>query len=103
MAKVDINPDIAKAKTIPTEFYVQPSYFEHARQTLSPSSGHFVGETDQVKEPGWDTPISFLENFIDEPLLLAHDHDHTLRCLSNVCTHRANLIVERPCKTKDLR
>jgi choline monooxygenase len=103
MPKFDINPDIAKATTIPTDFYLNPEYFQHSREKLFPGTWQFVGDSDQVKEPGWVTPVNLLENFIDEPLLLSHDQDHTLRCLSNVCTHRANLIVERPCKTRDLR
>ncbi|RAV98604.1 aromatic ring-hydroxylating oxygenase subunit alpha [Pseudochryseolinea flava] len=103
MPKFDIHPDIAKATTIPTDFYLQTEYFEYTQQKLFPSTWQFMGDTDRVKEAGWVTPLTFLENFVDEPLLLAHDQDNAIRCLSNVCTHRANLIIERPCKTKDLR
>jgi choline monooxygenase len=56
-----------------------------------------------VKEKGWVTPVNLLENFVDEPLIISKDKDDNLHCLSNVCTHRGNLIVERPCKLNDIR
>jgi choline monooxygenase len=39
----------------------------------------------------------------DEPILLARDADGVLRCLSNVCTHRGNLLVNEPCKAAQIR
>jgi len=44
-----------------------------------------------------------LEHYIDEPLLLSRDKTGELHCLSNVCTHRGNIVVERACKLNDLR
>ncbi|MBL8325219.1 MAG: Rieske 2Fe-2S domain-containing protein [Rubrivivax sp.] len=50
--------------------------------------------------PGCVSPRTLLPGLLDEPLLLAHDAPAagggatgTLRCLSNVCTHRGNLLV----------
>ena len=40
---------------------------------------------------------------MSEPLLLSKDKEGKLHCLSNVCTHRGNLVVDRPCKLNDLR
>jgi choline monooxygenase len=40
---------------------------------------------------------------LDEPLLLARDAAGALRCLSNVCTHRANLLVTAPCRAEQIR
>jgi len=40
------------------------------------------------------SPRDLLPGSLDEPLLLARDAAGTLRCLSNVCTHRAKPIVE---------
>ena len=40
---------------------------------------------------------------LDEPLLLANDATGTLRCLSNVCTHRGNLLVREACRAGEIR
>ena len=103
MSAFDINPDIAHAKTISTDFYLKPEYFELAKEKVFANTWHFIGDTDQVKDPGWVTPVNLLEKYLDEPLLLSRDKENKLHCLSNVCTHRGNLLVERPCKLNDIR
>jgi choline monooxygenase len=40
---------------------------------------------------------------LDEPLLLTRDESGAMHCMSNVCTHRANILVERPCKARGIR
>src|SRR5688572_24585220 len=103
MNKLDVHSDIAKAKTISTEIYLSPQYFDEAKEKIFAQSWHFIGDTDQVKEKGWVTPINLLENYLNEPLLLSRDKEGQLHCLSNVCTHRGNLLVEKPCKLMDIR
>lgn len=103
MASFDIHPDIALASTPPTSFYLDPASFDACREQVFSSCWHFVGDTDQVKDPGWATPVTLLEDFLDEPLVLVRNREGALACLSNVCTHRGNLLVEKPCKLHDLR
>ncbi len=103
MAQFTIDPAIAKAKTISTEFYLNPKHFESAKEKIFANSWQFIGDTDQVKDTGSALPITLLENYIDEPLVLTRDKNGTLHCVSNVCTHRGNLIVEGPCKLSDIR
>jgi len=103
MSKFDIHPDIAKAKTLSTDFYLDPLNFEISKEKIFSRSWQFIGDTDQVKEPGWTTPVNLLEDYLKEPLVVTHTEDHKLHCLSNVCTHRGNLLVEKSCKLKDIR
>lgn len=98
-----VDPDITQAKTISTDFYLKESLFQQSKEKIFANSWQFVGDTDAVKEKGWVTPVNLLENFIDEPLVISKDKNNNLHCLSNVCTHRGNLIVERPCKLNDIR
>jgi choline monooxygenase len=98
-----IDQDITQAKTISTDFYLNESLFHQSKEKIFANSWQFVGDTDGVKEKGWVTPVNLLENFIDEPLVISKDKNDNLHCLSNVCTHRGNLIVERPCKLNDIR
>ncbi|MEO7992399.1 MAG: aromatic ring-hydroxylating dioxygenase subunit alpha [Chryseolinea sp.] len=98
-----VHPDIAKAQTISTDFYLKPEYLELSKEKIFANTWQFIGDTDQVKDPGWVTPVNLLENYINEPLLLSRDKQGEVHCLSNVCTHRGNLLVERPCKLNDIR
>ena len=98
-----VDRDIRIASTIPSDFYRQAQYFELSKEKIFARTWQFAGDTDQVKEPGWVTPLNLLENFVDEPLLLSRDAASRLYCLSNVCTHRGNLMIEKPCKVNDLR
>jgi choline monooxygenase len=103
MAVFDIHPDIAQAKTISTDFYLDSHFFKESKEKMFSKSWHFVGDADQVKDNGWVTPVSLLQEFLNEPLLLSRDRNGGLHCLSNVCTHRGNLIVDKSCKVNDLR
>ncbi|HEY0655780.1 MAG TPA: aromatic ring-hydroxylating dioxygenase subunit alpha [Chryseosolibacter sp.] len=103
MNKFEVDPDIAKAKTIATSIYLDPVYFNLAKEKIFAKTWQYVGDTDRVKEPGWVTPINLLEKYLNEPLLLSRDKNGNINCLSNVCTHRGNLLVEKPCKLNDIR
>jgi choline monooxygenase len=103
MAILEVNPNIAKAKTISTDFYLKPEFFETAKEKIFAQTWQFVGDVDMVKESGWVTPVNFLESYMNEALILSRDKEGSLHCLSNVCTHRGNLMVERPCKLNDIR
>jgi choline monooxygenase len=103
MSQFNVDPNIAKAKTIATDVYLKPEYFEKAKENIFANTWQFIGDTDQVKENGWVTPVNLLEHYINEPLMLSRDKSGALHCLSNVCTHRGNLLVEKPCKLNDIR
>ncbi|MGE0773365.1 MAG: aromatic ring-hydroxylating dioxygenase subunit alpha [Cyclobacteriaceae bacterium] len=103
MPRFEIHPDIAKAKTLSTDFYTDPAIFEASKEKIFSKCWHYVGDTDRVKEKGWVTPVTLLESYLDEPLILSRDKENQLHCLSNVCTHRGNLLVEQPCQLNDIR
>jgi choline monooxygenase len=98
-----VDQDISKAKTLATSFYTDPANLEIAREKIFAACWQFAGDTDQVKEPGWVTPVNLLEHHINEPLILTRDKSGNINCLANVCTHRGNLVVEKPCKLNDIR
>jgi choline monooxygenase len=98
-----VDEDIAKAKTLDTSFYTDPQLFEAMKEKLFASSWQFIGNTDLVKDIGDVYPFTLLENYLDEPLMLTRDKNNTVHMLSNVCTHRGNIIADIPCKTNNLR
>src|SRR5437867_9582942 len=98
-----VDPNIARAKTISTDIYHDNRYFETSKEKIFAPAWQFIGTTDLVKDPGDCFPFTLLEKYLDEPLLLTRDKEGELHCLSNVCTHRGNLVVYEPCKTNQLR
>jgi choline monooxygenase len=94
MPAFDVDQDIHRAQTPPGRLYTDPAVHATMRERVFASSWQLVGDTDQVKVPGQVSPLTLLEGLLDEPLLLTRDRDDRLHCFSNVCTHRANLVVE---------
>jgi choline monooxygenase len=50
-----------------------------------------------VKFAGDVVPFTLLKGYMNEPLLLTKDKSGDLHCLSNVCTHRGNIVAYKPC------
>ncbi len=100
---LEIDPDIRQASTLPAWVYADPEMFEAMRERVFVPSWQFVGDTDQVKVPGQVHPFGLLDGLLNEPLLLARDRDDQLHCISNVCTHRGNLVMENAGVVSGLR
>jgi choline monooxygenase len=103
MPRFFVDPDIAKAETIDTSVYTSPEVFVEMKEKIFSSSWQFIEDTDLVKENGSCHPFTLLENYLKEPLLLTKDDSGKIYCLSNVCTHRGNLVTYEACKTSNLR
>ena len=98
-----VDPNIAIAKTIHTDFYTSPEVFEFCKEKVFCTSWQFIGNTDLVTGNGDVFPFTLLESYLDEPLMLTRDKDSNVHLLSNVCTHRGNIVAESPCNTANLR
>jgi choline monooxygenase len=111
MPRFTINPDIAIARTPHTDLYTDPDLFGLMKERLFASSWQFIGDTGLVPAPGDAYPLTLLDKFLDEPLVLVRGEAPvpadagagSLRLLSNVCTHRGNLVVNEPCRLTHLR
>jgi len=97
-----IHADITKAETLPASFYRNPEIFEALKQTVFYKTWQWVGDTNQVGEGHNSHPFVLLDGFMTEPMLLTKDADDALHCLTNVCTHRGNILVHTTGKTKKL-
>ena len=98
-----IDANITKSKTIDTDFYTQQKSFNEAKEKIFAASWQFIGNTGLINEPGDTYPFILLENYLNEPLLLTKDRQGLIHCMSNVCTHRGNLMVYEPCKLNQLK
>lgn len=95
----EIDADIGKAKTLPSDFYTDQRFFELSKERIFARSWQFAGTADEVEGL---KPLTLLPDFLDEPLLLTRG-EGGLRCLSNVCTHRGKILVEEPRRANLIR
>jgi len=97
-----ISADITEAETLPSSFYRNPEIFEALINDVFYKSWQWVGHENLVTEAQNAHPFILLDDFLTEPMLLTRDSDGNLHCLSNVCTHRGNLVVNTITKTRKL-
>jgi choline monooxygenase len=89
---LDVGADIRTASTPPGWLYTDADVFERTRDRVFAASWQLVGDGRELRESSCVKPVTLLEGCLDEPLVLTRDASGTLRCLSNVCTHRGNLV-----------
>ncbi len=101
--KLFIDPDIRKASTLPSEFYLSVDSFKTSADLIFARTWQILADTDELKLAGALVPKTMLPGFVDEPLVFTRDKQDNIRCLSNVCTHRGNLLIEHPCTDTQIR
>jgi len=102
MTNFIIHPDIAYAKTISTDFYLSAEVFEVSKEKIFAATFQYIGSKEELSEEITAIPFTLLEKYLDEPLLLTKDKEGQLSCMSNVCTHRGNILVAEACKLRRL-
>jgi choline monooxygenase len=98
-----VDADITVASTLPGRFYSDEAAFARCRERVFARTWQWIGDLGDVAEPQALSPRDMLPGFLDEPLLLVRDDAGVLRCMSNVCTHRGNILVKAPCRAKEIR
>jgi len=95
-----IDKDISLAETMPSKFYSNKKYFKQTIETVFNYSWQFINDKKTISKYKI-TPFSFLEDSINEPLLLSNDKK--IECFSNVCTHRANILCSKSSNNKTIK
>jgi choline monooxygenase len=98
-----VDADITVASTLDSAFYRDESAFALARERVFARTWQWIGDLDDVAARESLAPRDVLPGLLNEPLLLTRDGEGTLRCLSNVCTHRGNILVKQSCKASQIR
>ena len=98
-----IDPDITKASTLNTAFYRSNDIFEEVKNNVFLKSWQWIGDDESMTKDGQVRPIVLLDGYLTEPLVLSRDESGTLRCMSNVCTHRGNLVCQHSGEAKHLQ
>ncbi|MGD9561546.1 MAG: aromatic ring-hydroxylating dioxygenase subunit alpha [Pyrinomonadaceae bacterium] len=94
-----IDPDIRKARTLPSEFYTGPAYFEISKAEIFARTWQLIAGPELGSAL---MPVTLLPGFIDEPLFVSGQHGQNI-CLSNVCTHRGKILIENECDANLIR
>ncbi|MEZ4899535.1 MAG: SRPBCC family protein [Saprospiraceae bacterium] len=92
-----IDPDIREARTLSANIYRDQPLFDKMRNDLFRRSWQWLGDRLSFKDGITQVPANLLPGFLDTPLVLTQ-REHQLQVLSNVCTHRASLMVDEPRK-----
>lgn len=101
--KFEVHEDIKQAETLPGSFYKSQEVFDQLREKVFLKTWQFIGH-DHILLPHTESayPFMLLDSFIGEPLVLVRDKENAINCLSNVCTHRGNIVVHNSGKVRDL-
>jgi choline monooxygenase len=102
MNRFQIDPDIRKAETLPASFYKSETLFEELKDSIFKKTWQWIGHEQLVPFSSSHYPFFLLENYLTEPLVLVRQENDDISILSNVCTHRGNIIVTNPSKDKQL-
>lgn len=98
-----IDPDISIAETLPASFYKDAEVFELLKEKVFLKTWQFVGDEQLVPRVEDVYPFILLDNYLTEPMVLTRDTSDEIRCMTNVCTHRGNLILHHPGSQKKLK
>ncbi|MBI45222.1 MAG: choline monooxygenase [Candidatus Marinimicrobia bacterium] len=90
--KISINKDIETAKTLPSYYYQDEKYFDLSINKIFKPSWQIISNLKQIDNTIY--PFIFLKDSINEPLILTNTNKK-IRCLSNVCTHRGNILCTK--------
>ncbi len=103
MEPLNINNDISKAETLPASFYRSQEIFDKMKESIFLKSWHWIGDKkDILPLDNYAYPHILLEKYLNEPVVLVRDKNEKYHCMSNVCTHRGNLVVHQPGKIRQL-
>jgi choline monooxygenase len=94
-----IDPDIRKAHTLPSSYYTDPEKLSEIKTGFR-KYWHFAAHKNQLMENS-AIELKHLERLIDEPMMMTAEGE--IRCISNVCTHRGMLVVDKNCSRTTLQ
>jgi choline monooxygenase len=100
---MDVDLDVRRARTPHKSLYLDEAMWARVREQVYARAWHWLGPQPALAQPCALQPVDLLPGLLDEPLLLTRDADGALHALSNVCTHRARVLVETPCRGDHIR
>jgi len=94
-----IDADISQAKTLPSYYYTDLKIFENIKSNFF-KNWHFAAHSSELNNENI-LPLQRMGVLLNDQLMLTKTD--TFNCLSNVCTHRGMLIVDKKCNNSKLQ
>jgi len=88
--KLSVDKNIADSKLLSSDYYNSNEYFYKSIDKIFLRSWQFVNHKKLINHK--IVPFYFMKDLIDEPYIIINDKE--LKILSNICTHRANVLCE---------
>ena len=101
-SQFNIDKDISKAETLPSSFYKSQDVFDEVKENIFLKSWQWLGDNSNLKLTNSIYPLTLLDGFLTEPILLTRDKEGDINCMTNVCTHRGHIVALGPGKSKTL-
>lgn len=79
-----------QAWSMPKQFYTDPRLLDLEKERLFLGQWVCVGRTEELSRPGDFVALQLC----DEPIVVIHGEDGTIRAFSNVCRHRGTVIAK---------
>ena len=95
-----VDSDIKKSYTIQSYFYTNDYFFNLSLNKIFSESWQYITNKESINNI-FKYPFFYLKETINQPLVLMQDKNG-LYCLSNVCTHRGNIICNKTTKSEKL-
>ncbi len=101
--KFHVDSDITVAETLPAHFYKSQAVFDLLKEKVFVKSWQWIGDAN-ILVPQLETvsPLVLLEDYLNEPLICVRDANNIIKCFTNVCTHRGNILCHQPETLKNL-
>ena len=96
---IRIDPEISRARTLPSRFYTDEGTYRAALERIFSRSWQLVGRKEEIRKLH---PVELCPGSLNEPVLLVADGDG-ISGFSNVCTHRGKILVEESCEAPSIR
>ena len=96
----NIKSDIKISNVLEKDFYLDDSIYNKVINIVFHNSWQLITDINSVKSNNI-FPFIFLKDSINEPMILTINND--IKCISNVCTHRAHIIIKKKCSKQLLQ
>ena len=96
---MNIDEDIKKASAPPSLFYTSKEIFNKIKSVFENSYQYACHESELLKNS--NIPFNLFEDWQDIPLVITKNNNNIF-CLSNVCTHRGNIVCNKKNNQKKL-
>lgn len=95
--------DIRTSGTLDKSFYFDDDIWLEVKEKVFTTSSHFIGqERELFSEANNVYPFVLYDRYLNENLVLIKNENGTIRCYSNVCTHRGFILSHHPAMVRNL-